>query len=188
MSTLEEVHKVAGETLELAQFLEEAIALPILMIFLLEAGGQKDLTPEEISKMIVEAKGNQNPITSKPVTKKLQQNLQAQRGQVNLLVQTGSMGELKRTLESKLHVSPGGPSASIEALQGALEARNHLCHRFFKSHFANTDPEAAIRSALSELSDMKEKIQEAIGFANALVASLQNQFPNTFSNSERRLH
>ncbi|WP_417249801.1 hypothetical protein [Celeribacter sp.] len=188
MTARAEVYRCAGETLELAQFLEEALALSIIMLFIIEAGMQKDFTPEEISKMIVEARRDQIPITSKPVTKKFQQNLQAQMGQVNLLVQTGSMGELKRTLESKLHVSPGGPSASIEVLQGALEARNHLCHGFFKSHFANTDTDAAIRSALSDLSDMKEKIQEAIGFANSLVASLQDQFPITFSNFERRLH
>lgn len=188
MTAKGDIHRVVGETLELAQALEEAITLPILMIFIIESGWQKDLGPDEISHLMDEARGNARISMSKPINEKFRQNMRVQIGQIKLLVQNGSMGELKRSLESRLHVSPGGPSASIEVLQNALDARNYLCHDFFKKHMANKGQNAAIQAATSELKEMKETIHKAIAFATTLTHSLREQFPNTFVIIDRRLH
>ena len=52
MSEQEDIYHIAGEALELSQMLEEALTIPIMMLFIIESGGQKDITSNEAEALI----------------------------------------------------------------------------------------------------------------------------------------
>ncbi|MDO5759361.1 MAG: hypothetical protein Q4P24_18380 [Rhodobacterales bacterium] len=188
MSEQEDIYRVAGEALELSQMLEQALTIPIMMLFMIESGWQKDIAPEELEALIREATAASKVVKSKPVNKRFRQNVRIQIGQVKLLVQNGTMGELKRALESRLHVTPGGPSAFLHVLQEALDARNYLCHAFFKDTVESSARKHADFDAIVKLREIEDSLQNAISFANGLAGTLRQQFPQTFSRDSRTVH
>lgn len=189
MTSSDDVYSKAGEALELAQLLEEAVTIPIMMIFMIESGWQKDISFKQAVKL-AEASGVEvaKHLKPKPVDEKKRQNLRLQIGQIALLVQNGTMGELKKALESRLHVSPGGPTAFLDVLQVALESRNYLCHAFFKEYMASSIKEKEKFDAIAKLEEIQKSLREAISFADSLVKSLRQQFPKTFADHDRRVH
>lgn len=178
----------AGEALELSQILEEALTIPIVMMFVLESGKQKDLSGEEITKLYKEASTSTTGVISKPVNKKYRQDVQMKIGRIKLMAQNGTMGELKRALEGCLQVSPNGPSPFFDVLQDALDVRNHLCHEFFKKNMIESYNEDAQLSALEKLDDMQASLRKAISFVNTLTDTIQQQFPKTFSDLNHSIH
>ena len=122
------------------------------------------------------------------MNERFRQNIRAQVGQVVLLVQNGSMGELKRALESSLHVTPGGPSVFLDVLQEALDARNYLCHAFFKDAVKSSTQDNENFDAIARLREIETTLRSAISFANGLADTLRQQFPKTFASDSRTVH
>lgn len=189
MTSADDIYKKVGEALELSQMLEEAVTIPIMMLFMIESGWQKDLSFKDTVKL-AEASGVDvaKHIKSKPFDKKMRQNLRLQVGQITLLVQNGTMGELKKALESRLHISPGGPSVFLDILQESLESRNYLCHNFFKDYMASSINEKREPDAIAKLEEIQNKLRDAISFADSLTSSLQQQFPKTFTDHDFIVH
>lgn len=180
MSEQENVYRIAGEALDLSQRLEEALTITIMMMYMLKYEC-KDLD----TKIIKKAKANQK-LKSKPVTTMRQKKL-IEKGDILLLVENGSMGQLKKTLELFFQVTPLGPSPIFDVLGEALEARNYLCHKFFKEY--NTIKSKGQFDAVAKLEEMQTNLREAIAFAMGLTDKLNRQFPQTFSDLlQQRLH
>lgn len=188
MSEQEDIYRIAGEALELSQMLEQALTIPIMMLFIIESGWQKDIASNEVEALIKESAAASKAVKSQPVNERFRQNVRAQVGQITLLVQNGSMGELKRALESRLHVSPGGPSVFLHVLQEALEARNYLCHAFFKGAIESSTQDNDNFDAIAKLREIETTLRKAISFANGLADTLHQQFPKTFASDSRTVH
>ncbi|MDP7149435.1 MAG: hypothetical protein QGI08_14800 [Paracoccaceae bacterium] len=188
MSEQEEIYRIAGEALELSQMLEQALTIPIMMLFMIESGWQKDIASKEIETLIEESTLGSTAVKSQPVNERFRQNIRAQVGQITLLVQNGSMGELKKALESRLHVTPGGPSAFLHVLQDALDSRNYLCHTFFKDSVESSAREDGNFDAIAKLREIETSLRKAISFANGLADTLRQQFPQTFESDSKTVH
>lgn len=155
MTTRDDIHRKAGEALSLAHKLEQSLTAPIMMLFVIESGGaSNDLSKQDVLRLVREDKARERPsVKIHVVDEKFQERMRQEKIAVQMLVRNGSMGELKRRLQNFLRTSPGGPPVSLTVLQDALEARNYLCHEFFKEFLGAgrrhvTSPRQPVRTAI----------------------------------------
>lgn len=189
MTTRDDVHCKAGEALSLAQALELALTVPIMMLSLLESGHAKDLTAQDVVRMIREDKARERSvIKSKVMDEKLQERMRMELTDIAMLVRNGSMGALKTRLQGYLRSSPGGPSAPLTVLEDALEARNYLCHQFFKDVSADLEQGHAVDHVVSKLDEMQDAFRAAISFCDRLTEALRQAFPKTFDRKSDQIH
>jgi hypothetical protein len=189
MTTRDDVHRKAGEALGLAQALELALTVPIMMLFLLESGHGKDLSKRDLLALIKEDKARERPTVKVTVVDdSFRQRMRLEISDIQMLVRNGSMGALKQRLQKYLRVSPGGPPAPLDVLQVALEARNYLCHEFFKDFGTNLEQDQGADRAASKLDNFQDAIREAITFCDQLTKALRQQFPRTFDETAAQIH
>lgn len=181
MTTSDDVHLKAGKTLGLAQKLEMSLTIPILMLAMLESGMGKDLTPKDVLQLIREDKARERPVVKlRTMDEKFRERMRAELINVAMLVKNGTMGDLRTKLQSYLRISPGGPPAPLDELRDALEARNYVCHEFFKEYGADMERGEGLERAISRLNALQADLEAAITFCDRLAATLHRVFPKTF--------
>lgn len=186
MTTRDDVHRKVGEALGLAQALEIGLTAPILMLSLIESGhASQDLSTQDVLTLIKEDKARERPTAKlRTMDDKLRERLRQELISVAMLVQNGTMGELRKKLQHYLRSSPGGPPAPLDELQDALEARNYLCHEFFKEYGADIEQGQGMDSALARLDALQDDFRAAIAFCDRLTGALRQAFPKTFDKQE----
>lgn len=159
------------------------------MLFLMESGYNKEYSYEDAIN-IYKAKnsGNSPVIKIKSVDMKFQQDMQLRVGSIALMVKNGSLGELKRELEKYIRISPNGPSASFDVLQHALDARNYLCHEFFKEIGEGLENDRVSTQVIAKLEEIQAALQAAISFSDQIASTLRQQFPRSFADRCKAIH
>lgn len=183
-----EIYRLAGEAIELSQMLEESLTIPIMMLSILKLGGQKEYSKVDVANVFDRVPRKQVLKNSKKINERFIQDVKIEVGQILLLVQKGSMGDLKKTLEERLKISPGGPNAFFVVLERALKARNYLCHSFFKDYIAGATQSWPNSDPVSKLEEISSELQEAIQFSHSLELELRGKFPKTFLENGATLH
>jgi hypothetical protein len=173
-----EIHQRAGEALDLSQAFEALLSSLLIMLFMLENGLQRDISPEELLDQTQRAEEYGTHIKRRSMAR-FRSDSQIKRTELLMLVRNGTMGDLKRALSAKLNISANGPSHYWPEFEQALEARNYLCHRFFdelNESSAKFDP-------LKKLDEILKKLEKACDRGVQIQQALIEQFPKTFIRS-----
>ncbi|WP_157577862.1 hypothetical protein [Roseivivax halodurans] len=97
------------------------------------------------------------------------------------------MGKLKKELEGHFFMDEVG-SEFFTTFEVALDARNYLCHGFFKDFLAQQAGLCSEQAALDKLEDIKSQIRIATNYSGSIVSSLQENFPRVFDEVHLSVH